>query len=270
MRQRLPVNVFIPIKYNKQRNKMTEHALKQSDTAEKKRLSKRTWASIFIILLLIPVTIYVGWRLGDRKYYIVSLLIILYTMIPFFMVFEQRKPQARELVVIAVMCAIAAASRAAFIAVPFFKPIAAVIIITGVAFGAEAGFLTGAVGAFISNFIFGQGPWTPWQMFAYGIAGFLAGILFSKGIISKKPLPLAFFGAFTVLLIVGPILDSSTFFTMSSMIDTSSAKVIYLAGLPVNAVFATCTFLTLLLLSKPMFEKLDRIKVKYGMMDDEI
>lgn len=246
---------------------MTQNVLNDTKSAEKRQLSKRTLLSIFIILLAIPATIYVGWRFGDRKYYIVSLLIIIYTMIPFFMVFEQRKPQARELVVIAVMCAIAAASRAAFIAVPFFKPIAAVIIITGVAFGAEAGFLTGAVSAFVSNFIFGQGPWTPWQMFAYGIAGFLAGLLFTKGFLSKKPLPLAVFGAATVMLVVGPLLDTSTFFTMNSMIDTSSAKVIYMAGVPVNAVFATCTFLTLLLLSKPMFEKLDRIKLKYGMLE---
>ena len=83
-----------------------------TENKQKKKLGKRTWVSIFIILLLIPATIYVGWTLGDRKYYIVSVLIIFYTMIPFFMVFEQRKPQARELVVISVMCAIAVASRA--------------------------------------------------------------------------------------------------------------------------------------------------------------
>lgn len=249
---------------------MTEHIIEKTalKPEKNKRLSKRTWMSIFIILLLIPATIYIGYRFGDRKYYIVSLLIIIYTMLPFFMVFEQRKPQARELVVIAVMCALAVASRAAFIAVPFFKPIAAVIIITGVAFGAEAGFLTGAVSAFVSNFIFGQGPWTPWQMFAYGIAGFLAGLLFTKGIISRKKLPLAFFGAVVIMLIVGPLLDTCTLFTMSSMVDTTNAAVVYGAGVPVNTVFALCTFLTLLILSKPMLEKLDRIKLKYGMMDD--
>ena len=241
-----------------------------TENKQKKKLGKRTWVSIFIILLLIPATIYIGWTLGDRKYYIVSVLIIFYTMIPFFMVFEKRKPQARELVVISVMCAIAVASRAAFIMLPHFKPMTAIIIITGIAFGAEAGFLTGAVSGFVSNFIFGQGPWTPWQMFAFGIAGFLAGILFKKGFIKKDRVPLSIFGALIVMLIVGPLLDTSVLFTMSSMVDTTVVSVVYLAGIPVNAIHASATVLTLLFLSGPLFEKLDRIKLKYGMLEDEI
>lgn len=52
------------------------------------------------------------------------------------------------------------------------------MILAGVGLGAEAGFLTGAMAGFVSNFFFGQGPWTPWQMFSFGIIGFLAGLLF--------------------------------------------------------------------------------------------
>ena len=117
----------------------------QEETGEEKKnwLTKRTVVAILLILIVIPATIYLGWRFADRQYYITSLLIIFYTMIPFFLVFEKRKPQARELVVIAVLCVIAVASRAAFIWAPHFKPITAIIIIAGMAFGAEAGFLTG-------------------------------------------------------------------------------------------------------------------------------
>ena len=160
----------------------------------KKRLSKRTLVAAALILVVIPLTIWLGLLLGDRQYYFISLLIIIYTMVPFFMVFEKRKPKARELVVIAVLCAIAVAGRAMFIYLPFFKPLVAIVIITGIAFGGEAGFLCGAVSGFVSNFIFGQGPWTPWQMFAYGIAGFLAGVLHQKGLLQKKLLPLSVFG----------------------------------------------------------------------------
>ena len=92
-------------------------------------------------------------------------------MLPFFLVFENRRPQAREVVVIAVMAALAVAGRAAFFMLPQFKPTAAIVIIAGVGLGAEAGFLTGALAGFVSNFFFGQGPWTPWQMFAFGIPG---------------------------------------------------------------------------------------------------
>ena len=146
--------------------------------------------------------------------------------------------------------------------------------ITGIAFGPEAGFLTGAVSGFVSNFLFGQGPWTPWQMFAFGVAGFLAGVLAKKGwLTAEKRLPAGLFGGICVLLLIGPILDTCSLFTMSTEITAASAAGIYLAGLPVNAVHAFATFLTVFFLGKPIEEKLDRIKVKYGMMggdEDEI
>ena len=71
---------------------------------------------------------------------------------------------------------------------PQFKPVVALVIIAGVCFGGETGFLVGAVTGFVSNFFFGQGPWTPWQMFALGIVGFIGGILFKKGFLRKDVL----------------------------------------------------------------------------------
>lgn len=239
----------------------------------KKSLNRTTWLSLLVILVLIPASILVTWNMGDRKYYICSILIIILSMVPFFAGFESRKPHARELVTIAVLCAIAVASRAAFIMLPSFKPMVGIIIIAGMAFGAQAGFLTGAISAFVSNFIFGQGPWTPWQMFAFGIAGFIAGILYERGILKEdKKIKVTVFGGLVVMLIVGPLLDTCTVFTMSSMINTASVGTVYLAGLPFNAVHAVAVMLTLFFLTKPMMEKLTRIKIKYGMMetDDEI
>lgn len=230
-------------------------------------MKKSRLISLLVILLLIPATIYLCARQGGRVYYLASLLIIIYTMIPFFMAFEHRKPQARELVLLAVMSALAVAARTAFIAVPNFKPITAIIMITGIALGAEAGFLTGAVSAFASNFIFGQGPWTPWQMVAYGLAGFIAGILFRK-LNREKRLPLAIVGFLLVLLVIGPLLDTCAVFTMSSVVDKSSVLAVYAAGIPVNVVHGAATFLTLLLFAKPLLEKLDRVKIKYGLMEE--
>src|SRR5665647_107996 len=125
--------------------------------------------------------------LDDRRYYFISLLMIAYAIIPFFVRFEKRKPQSREVVIIAVMVAIAVAGRATFFMVPQFKPVVAIVIISGVCLGKEAGFLIGAMTGFVSNFIFGQGPWTPWQMFCFGIIGFVAGILFEKSLVLKTP-----------------------------------------------------------------------------------
>ena len=149
---------------------------------EKRKLSKRTIIATVLILLLIPLTLFIGESyLAGRKYYFIALLVLLECMVPFFLIFESRKPQARELVIIAVLCAIALAGRAAFFMLPQFKPVMALTIIAGVAFGGETGFLVGAVTMLTSNMLFSQGPWTPWQMFSMGIIGFLAGVLFRRG-----------------------------------------------------------------------------------------
>lgn len=247
--------------------------------------SKGVWISAIFAVLLVPAVIMLSDHMGDRNYYIAGVLIIILAMIPFFAGFESRRPEARELVTIAVMCAIAVASRIVFIMIPGFKPIVAIIMITGMAFGPSAGFLTGAMGAFVSNFVFGQGPWTPWQMFAYGIAGFIAGALAGKGPVKPavtlpsglkcsrfaksvlERLPVSIFGFFMVLIIVGPILDTCSLFTMTETINKASAAAIYLSGLPVNLVHGLAVFLTLFFLTGPIMDKLDRIKIKYGMME---
>ncbi|MDR3278297.1 MAG: ATP-binding cassette domain-containing protein [Oscillospiraceae bacterium] len=234
----------------------------------KRKLSARTITAAAMILLLIPLTIFIGYYyLGDRKYYFVSLLIILETMLPFALVFESRKPQARELVIIAVLCAIAVAGRAAFFMLPQFKPVVALVIIAGVAFGGEAGFLVGAMTGFVSNMFFGQGPWTPWQMFAFGLIGFFAGVLFRKGLLRRAPASLAVFGAFATVIVYGGLMNPA----MALMYQPSPTRemlfLAYLQGLPFDLVHAAATVTFLLAVSRPMLEKLDRIKVKYGLAE---
>ena len=151
-------------------------------------MKKSNLATLLIFLLVIPATLVLGSRMSGKSYYLTSTLIIVELLIPFFLTFEGRKPQARELVVIAVMCALAVAARVA-IPIPNFKAIYAIIMIAGIAFGPESGFLVGAVAALASNFFLSQGPYTPWQMMGYGAGGMLAGFLFQKGRLprNKKP-----------------------------------------------------------------------------------
>ena len=120
-------------------------------------IGKRTILAFALILTAIPAVIFFGiFFLNDRSDYFISLCIIILSMLPFFLVFENRRPQAREVVVIAVMAALAVAGRAAFFMLPQFKPTAAIVIIAGVGLGAEAGFLTGALAGFVNGF-FGAG-----------------------------------------------------------------------------------------------------------------
>lgn len=231
-------------------------------------MKKSNIATLIVFLLLIPATLYLGTKLSGQSYYITGTLIILELMIPFFMAFEGRKPQARELVVIAVMCAIAIAGRAA-IPIPNFKAIFAIIMLSGIAFGPETGFMIGAISAFASNFFYGQGLYTPWQMMAYGAGGMLAGFVFAKERLPRKPWVMAVFGFFAVILWVGPLLDCSHIFLMLTAINWSSAIAIFISGFYVNVSQAICTVLIMLLLGRPLLDKLDRIKLKYGMMEDE-
>lgn len=115
---------------------------------------------LLTFLLLIPATIYFGLRFSGRAYYVTSTLVMIETLVPFLLAFENRKPQARELVVIAVLSALAVAARVV-IPIPNFKAIFAIIMLSGIAFGPETGFLVGAISAFASNFFYGQGPYTP-------------------------------------------------------------------------------------------------------------
>jgi len=227
---------------------------------------KKAKIATVIALILIPLTVIFGRKLPGRSYYMTSMLVIAEIMVPFFLSFEGRKPQARELVLLAVLSALAIASRVV-IPIPNFKATYAVIMLAGIAFGAESGFLVGAVTALASNFFFGQGPHTPWQMMAYGVSGLVMGLLFAKGCLPHNRLAMGFSGAAAVMLITGPLLDSSSVFIMLSRLSPENILAIYLAGVPINASQAVCTFIILFLLGKPFLEKLERIKLRYGMGD---
>lgn len=229
---------------------------------------KRIKLSSFFILILIPLTLFFGIAvLEDRKYYFISLLIVIYTMIPFIMIFEEREPMARELVLIAALSAIGVAGRGAFYMIPQFKPVVAIVIVAGVSLGPESGFLVGAMTGFVSNFLFGQGPWTPWQMFGFGIIGFLAGILYYKAILKKNRLSLCIYGGLSTFIIYGLILDFASVLIFTGKLNLKTLKASILSGIPFNFVHAVSTVFFLFFLSQPMLQKIDRIKIKYGLID---
>ena len=230
-------------------------------------MRKSTLASQLTLFLLIPATLFLGTQVKGRWYYLISTMIIMELMLPFFFRFEARQPQARELVILTVMAALAAVSRVVFAFSPYLKTITGIIMITGIAFGPEAGFLTGAVAAFASNFFFSQGPWTPWQMFAYGFGGFLAGGIFHNRRNWAKPWILAPFGFLTILLLVGPMLDSCTVFTMLSKFTVKNVLAVYAAGVGYNVTHGIGAALTLFFVSRPLLQKLDRLQTKYGILE---
>ena len=227
-------------------------------------MKKSHLATLLIFLVAIPATLVLGIQLPGKWYMLTTSLVIAEILIPFFLAFEGRKPQARELVIMAVMCALAVAARVAIV-IPNFKAIYGVIMIAGIALGPEPGFLVGAIAAFVSNFFRGQGIWTPWQMLAYGGCGMLMGFLFRKGKLPRKPLLMGILGLALVLLFAGPLLDTCNLFMMPIEMNLPSILAMYGMGLSVNISQGISTFLVLFLLGKPLLGKLDRIRQKYGM-----
>lgn len=235
---------------------------------QKRRLSKRTVAAAVSILLLIPLTLWGGMTLfAGRRYYLTAILVLLECMAPFFLVFEGRKPQARELVVIAVLCAIGVAGRAVFFMLPQFKPVMAIAILAGVAFGGETGFLVGAVTMLASNVLFAQGPWTPWQMFAMGLVGFTAGVLFQRGRLLARRAQLSIFGALSALILYGGLMNFASAVMWSTDLTWEILLSYYLSGFPMDCIHAAATAFFLWIAAEPMLEKLERIRKKYGLID---
>ena len=227
-------------------------------------MKKSHLATLLIFLIAIPATLALGTQLPGKWYMLTSTLVIGEILIPFFLAFEGRRPQARELVLMAVLCALSVAARVV-IAIPNFKAIYGVVMIAGIALGPEPGFLVGAVAAFISNFFRGQGIWTPWQMLAYGACGMLMAFLFRKGKLPRKPLLMGIAGFAIVLLFVGPLLDTCNLFMMPMEMNLQSILAMYGMGFAVNVSQGISTFIVLFLLGKPLLGKLDRIRMKYGM-----
>lgn len=233
-------------------------------------LSGRTKLASVLSLLLVPLTIFIGIvYFGKKSYGVVSILVLLECMAPFALIFEGRKPKARELVLIAALCALAVAGRSALFMLPGFKPVAALVILSGVTFGGETGFLVGAMSMLTSNVLFGQGPWTPFQMFAMGLIGFLAGVSFQKGLLRAGRAPLAIFGAVSVVLIYGGIMNPASAILYQPNLSVSVLKAYYLTGFPFDLVHAAATALFLWFGAEPMLEKLERVKRKYGLTEAE-
>ncbi len=225
----------------------------------------KTIIEAIILVALYVATIFAGvYFLDGKKYLIISLLLIAYTFIPFFISFERRKPHAREIVVLAIMCALAVAGRMIFYSFAQIKPVAAIVIITGICFGYQSGFLVGAMSIFVSNMFMGHGPWTPWQMLTFALMGALAGIVFKSE--NKRPNKwlVAIFG-FVVTFVFGALILDTATIVIADTISTGALIGALATGLPFNIVHATSTAVFLLLLTNPILDKMQRVKQKYGL-----
>ena len=216
-----------------------------------------------IPLAVLPALTAAVLLIADTKHTaLISVVFALLACVPFFLSFEKGQSSTKRLTAVAVMTALSVAGRLIFAAVPAFKPVTAIVVITAVYLGAQAGFMTGALSAVISNLYFGQGPWTPFQMLSWGLIGFVAGLMGAQ--LKKSRILLAVYGvlagaAFSLVMDVWTVVWYDESFTPALM------GAALLSSLPFTALYAGSNALFLLVLEKPVGKKLDRLITKYGM-----
>ena len=217
---------------------------------------------VIAVLCLVTVVI---WQLffTEANYYLVSAVILILSMLPFLSSFERENSSAGELALMAGLIALAVVSRAFFYLTPQVKPIAAVVGISGAALGAKRGYLIGAFSMFISNFIFGQGAWTPFQMVAMGLVGLAFGLIFEKVKPTKISLAVAGFAA--VVILYGGIVDLCSVLFFNPTLEPRGIAAVYAAGAPFNLIFGAVTAVCMLLFGDALTSKISRIKIKYGL-----
>lgn len=229
---------------------------------------KKLLLPFFVVVSLVGIIV---WQLvwsDAANYYIVSVALLVLSMLPFLLSFEGGKKSAGEITLVATMIALAVVSRGVFYLIPQVKPIAAVVIVAGVCLGAERGYIVGAFSAFISNFIFGQGYWTPFQMVALGLVGLLAGLLFKTGRVERWSLGL--FGFLSAFLLYGAIVDMSTvLMTCGNNPTLASVLAVYGAGVPFSLVFGITTAVFLWLFGMPFVSKIQRVITKYDIIKNK-
>lgn len=225
---------------------------------------------LFFAFIVIALAFLAVWQIffsDSASYYLVSAIILALSLLPFFITYERSAPSAREVALVSSLIALAVASRAVFYLVPQFKPIGAVVIASAICLGSRRGYIIGALSAFISNFIFGQGVWTPFQMVALGLVGFAAGLIFKK--LKTNRWLLAAVGFVLTFVLYGLVADLSSVLTMLSDITLSGVIAVYAAGAPFSAVFGGATALFLFLFGQVFIKKIDRVVNKYGVLEGE-
>lgn len=228
--------------------------------------------------LEVPLLVAVPLALGLCAFFqfdqtaLLTLAVAVAALALFFASFEASAPALRQIMPTVVLGSIAAAGRILFAPFPDFKPVSAICIVAGVVFGRRCGFMVGALAALVSNF-FGQGAWTPWQMYSWGLIGYVAGVLADRGAFERvgeggerepRKLVLYVFG-FASCLLYGFLMNTWTLVGFVHPITPASALLTYGAGLPFDLVHASATVIFLLAIYAPWRKKLERIKTKYAL-----
>ena len=219
------------------------------------------------LLIAVPLCMLVLVAAGIAQTALVMLGVVALVLVLFFAGFEASRPGLRQIMPTLVLAALAAAGRILFAPVPDFKPTSAIAIIAGAVLGPRAGFMVGAIAALSSNFFFGQGMWTPWQMYAWGLVGYLGGVLAARGAFHRhdgevRMASLLAYGALSAF-IYGGIINAYDIIGFIRPLAWEGALVRIVAAVPFDAVHAVATVVFLAALFTPWTRRIERVVRRY-------
>lgn len=216
--------------------------------------------SLFLLVMLIGFSLY-----SNQHYMMLSFLVMFASFIPFLFRFSKHKTTSRELVMLAILIAIAAVSRIPFAALPSVQPTTFVIIVAGIVLGPQGGFVVGTLAAIVSNLFLGHGPWTPWQMYAWGMIGLIAGVLQNTWMM-KNMLSRCIYG-FVVGILFGWIMNLWFIIGVIQEINWQAIFVYYSASFYFDLAHGLSNIFFILLFSTTWIKILERFKRKYGLFE---
>lgn len=223
------------------------------------KLTTAAMISIIIFLTVADIILFSG------KYYdVASLIAAFLSCIPFYITFEKSKATSKEIMLVALMTAFSVCGRIMFSFIPFFKPITAFTIISGMYLSAPAGFICGSFSALISNIYFGQGPWTLFQMISWGLIGFISGVIGEK--LLEKRIILVIY-AFISGVLFSLIMDLWTILNIDKEFNFSRYIIQLISSFPIMIIYSLSNIVFLILLQKPIGKKIKRAKKRYGIFE---
>ncbi len=240
---------------------------KFQETLKKRRYF--SWLAAFslaVTALILAVTLF-----GKKHYILLSFFLLLGTFLPFMISFRVRKPRAREVVLLSVMVSFCVAVNTLCSHTLPLHAGTAVVVLTGIALGPEAGFITGSLGRFLCNFFDGQGIWTPWQMVTWGLMGFLSGILYRRFLFPKNKFFMSIYTFFFTFVIYGGIMNFASMLMQyvingdRTAVNLNTLKALYVAGIPYDFMHGLGAAICIFLGGESLLQKLERIQIKYGM-----
>lgn len=223
---------------------------------------------ILLVSVLIAVFLALTTLLKNKHFLLFSFMLLLCSILPAYWRFEREPLKTQTLMFLAILIALAVAGRVPFASLPSVQAASFVIILGGISLGPELGFVTGSTTALVSNMFLGQGPWTPWQMFAWGLMGLSAGLI-GRTQLRHRVIPMLIFGGVWGF-VYGWIMDLWFALAYVNPLTVKSFILVFTASAGLDLVHGLSNVVLIALLYRSWEKLIDRLNRKYDFLPTKI